>query len=227
MDASAVSQVETARTERSDLEKASIEAAAKVKELDAQRATLIKTHAKDRQTWQTQLRAAQTAEKEARAEAAKATARAADLEAKQQSSAVGGRSAQNLRPASLVPPCQSKPQHPSRTSQAIGECIGSLRHVPCHAATPRQLMRSFVSDRVEAGCDCEQVGITGRAAELKQRRGGLGEGALWLPARCRQAAPKRRPMRSAAQRPWRRRGQGERQTPPRTSQQPREMRLRR
>ncbi len=64
--------------------------------MDAQRATLIKTHAKDRQTWQTKLSAAQAAEKEARGEAAKATARAAELEAKLKGGAIGGRAAFRL-----------------------------------------------------------------------------------------------------------------------------------
>ena len=83
-------QVEVARKERSALEKVSGEATAKLKDLDAQRATLIKTHAKDRQTWETQLRAAQAAEKDARTVAAKAAARAEELQSKSKTAAVTG-----------------------------------------------------------------------------------------------------------------------------------------
>ena len=117
---SLTAQVDTARKERSDLEKASTHGAGKLKELDAQRATLIKTHAKDRQTWQTKLGAAQAAEKEARAEAAKATARAAELEAKLKGGAIGGKSACDLA-------CKSR-------SQLQVFCL--LANSPLHPARP-------------------------------------------------------------------------------------------
>ncbi len=86
----APAQVEAARKERSVLEQAAAEATAKLTDLDAQRGTLIKTHAKDLQTWQTQLRAAQAAEKDARTVADKAAARVEALEAKPKSDAVTG-----------------------------------------------------------------------------------------------------------------------------------------
>ena len=90
------SQIEMARKQQADLEKASTQAAAKAKDLDAQRATLIRTHAKDRQTWQTQLRTAQAAEREARADATAAKARALDLEGRLKGRNADGRSADKL-----------------------------------------------------------------------------------------------------------------------------------
>lgn len=90
-------QIEAVRKEHSALETKSAEATAKVKDLDAQRATLIKTHAKDRQTWETQLRAAQAAEKEARMLAAKAAARTQDVESNAKSAPVTGNKCGALR----------------------------------------------------------------------------------------------------------------------------------
>ena len=77
---SMTAQVEVARKQQSALETTVAEATAKLKDLDA---TLIKSHdqiTRDRQTWQTQLRAAQTAEKEARMSAAEAAAKVEALD---------------------------------------------------------------------------------------------------------------------------------------------------
>ena len=58
---------------------------------------MIKTHAKDRQTWETQLRAAQAAEKEARMIAAKAAAGMEASQSKPKSAAVTGDHLNSLR----------------------------------------------------------------------------------------------------------------------------------